>query len=65
MYDITWCANSEKCKRKDCERRLSKRPKNLGCWYSCTNFYEEDKECKYYLQWEKSKQRGGVLSGRK
>ena len=53
MYDITWCANSEKCKRKDCERKLSKRPKNLGCWYSCANFYEEDKECKYYLQWEK------------
>lgn len=48
MYDITWCANSKKCKKKDCRRRLAKRPKNLGCWCSCANFYEEGKECKNY-----------------
>ena len=48
MYDITWCTNSKKCNHKDCRRIISKRPKNLGCWYSISDFYEEGKECKHY-----------------
>ena len=29
-YDICWCANSHDCKRKDCFRHLSNRPKVEG-----------------------------------
>ena len=50
IYDITWCTNSKKCKNKDCQRIISKRPKNLHCQYSIADFYEEGKECKYYLK---------------
>lgn len=56
MYDITWCANSGKCNRTDCERRLDKMPKDLNRLYiSFADFYEEGKECKYYWQGEERK----------
>lgn len=56
MYDITWCTNSKKCNHKDCRRIISKRPKNLGCWYSISDFYEEGKECKHYWKESEDKQ---------
>ena len=55
MYDITWCNNSKKCKHKDCKRIISKRPKNLNCWYSISDFYEEGKECKHC--WKESEEK--------
>lgn len=56
MYDITWCANSKKCDRADCKRRLDKMPKDLNrLYHSFANFYEEGKECKYYWQGEERK----------
>lgn len=45
MYDITWCANSEKCKRKDCERRLSKRPKRGVAYIFATPDEVENLNC--------------------
>lgn len=51
MYDITWCANSEKCDRADCKRRLDRMPQNLNrLYHSFADFYEDGKECEYYWQ---------------
>ena len=47
-YDITFCANSKDCDRKDCIRRIENAP-GEEILISMANFYDpNDKLCKHH-----------------
>lgn len=53
--DITFCANSDKCKlAKTCKRSKENHAieinKNWSDYSSWANFHEENKKCEYYYE---------------
>lgn len=52
MMDICLCGNGEKCLKK----RTCKRFKLLSIvtgYYSCSYFYKDGEECKFYIKYDK------------
>lgn len=51
--DITFCWNCNDCKLKENCKRNKKNAK--GEYTSYANFYEKDKKCNYFMEYEKTK----------